>query len=186
MRTPTSGEAERAVATLLAYIGDDPTRPGLQDTPGRVVRALAEMTDGMHVDPSAHLATTFPDRCDEMVVVTGLDFVSLCEHHLLPFTGTAVVGYVPGEQVAGLSKFARVLDGYAHRPQVQERLTQQVADAMDQRLHPAGCGVVLTAHHECMSCRGVRKAGARMVTSALRGNFRTDPAVRAEFLALAR
>lgn len=181
-----SGPAD-AVVRLLQHIGEDPTRPGLADTPGRVLRALAEMTSGYSDDPASILARQFPDSYDEMVIVRGVDFTSLCEHHMLAFTGTATVAYVPaeGRGVVGLSKLARLVDCYARRLQVQERLTMQVADAIEEHLQPEGVGVVLRAQHSCMGCRGVRKPGAEMVTSALRGVLRTKPEARAEFLALA-
>lgn len=177
-----------AVVRLLEHVGEDPTRPGLADTPDRVLRSLAEMTSGYHDDPAAILARQFPDDYDEMVVVRGVEFHSLCEHHLLGFAGTATVGYLPapGKGVVGLSKLARLVDCFARRLQVQERLTTQVADAIEQHLQPSGVGVVVAARHSCMGCRGVRKPGAEMVTSALRGAMRTQPETRAEFLALAR
>lgn len=174
-----------AVVRLLQWIGEDPTRPGLVDTPARVTRAWAEMTAGYTEDPAAILSTTFPDTCDEMVLVHGIDFVSLCEHHVLPFTGTCSIGYLPGDRVVGLSKLPRLVNAYAHRLQVQERLTSQVAQAIMDHLHARGCGVLVTAHHSCMSCRGVRQANARMTTSALLGTFRDETPVRDEFLALA-
>lgn len=177
-----------AVVRLLELVGEDPNRPGLVDTPGRVVRALAEMTEGYRMDPAVILERVFDEpSSDEMVVVDGIDFTSLCEHHLLPFAGTAVVGYVPqGGKVVGLSKIPRLVECFARRLQVQERLTRQIADAMDTHLAPAGVGVVLRAKHSCMGCRGVRKPAASMVTSATLGLFRDDPRARAEFLALAR
>ncbi len=178
--TPTD-----AVTRLLTYIGEDPTRDGLLDTPARVARSLAELTAGYQADVGALLGVTFDVACDEMVVVRGIDFVSLCEHHMLPFTGTASVAYVPGERVVGLSKIARLVDAYAQRLQVQERMTNQIADAMVEHLAPAGVGVIVEGAHACMGCRGVRKPGARMLTSALRGVLRDKPEARAEFLALA-
>lgn len=174
-----------AVVRLLSFIGEDPTRDGLIDTPSRVVRALAEMTQGYQADVPKLLSTTFDVACDEVVLVRDIDFVSLCEHHMLPFTGTATVGYKPGARVVGLSKVARLVDAYAQRLQVQERMTNQIADAMVEHLGAEGVGVVLSASHGCMSCRGIRKSGVRMVTSALRGLFREDARARAEFLALA-
>lgn len=174
-----------AVRRLLQFIGEDPEREGLLDTPKRVVKAYAEMTAGYSEDPAAILSTTFDDRCDEMVMLRGIDFVSLCEHHLLPFTGTAVVGYVPGDRVVGLSKLARLVECYARRLQVQERLTNQIAYALLDHLDARGVGVVIRAHHSCMGNRGVRKPGAEMVTSAMLGVLRDDTAARAEFLALA-
>lgn len=183
--TSTTGGPTDAVTRLLEWVGEDPTRPGLIDTPARVVKAWAEMTAGYAQDPAAILARQFPDRCDEMVLVTGIDFVSLCEHHILPFTGRAAVGYLPGEQVVGLSKIPRLVHAFAQRLQVQERLTEQVALALNEHLQPDGVGVIITAHHSCMSCRGVRLAGASMTTSALLGKFREDPRARSEFLTLA-
>jgi GTP cyclohydrolase I len=184
----TEHDAQLAVATLLRYLGEDPERPGLADTPARVVRALAELTEGYQAEPADLLARVFPDEYDELVVVTGIDFTSLCEHHLLAFTGTATVAYLPapGQGVVGLSKLARLVECYARRLQVQERLTTQIADAMNEHLQPLGVGVVLRARHSCMGCRGVRKPRATMVTSALRGALRDQPETRAEFLALDR
>lgn len=178
---------EGAVRVLLArVVWEDVTREGLLDTPGRVVKALGQMTEGYGQDPVEILGTTFDtDGYDEMVVLRGIDFVSLCEHHMLPFTGTAAVGYVPGDRVVGLSKLARVVDCFARRLQIQERMTKEIADAVMNVLEPKGVGVVVSAHHSCMGCRGVRKAGADMVTSSLAGVMRYDPAARAEFLALA-
>lgn len=176
--------AVEAVRVLLAHVGEDVERAGLLDTPDRVARALREMTSGYRDDPAAILARTFDDRCDEMVVVSGVDFTSLCEHHLLPFVGVAHVAYLPGERVVGLSKLARLVDCYARRLQVQERMTVQIAEAIAEHLSPRGVGVVVEAHHSCMGCRGVRKPNARMVTSAMHGVFRDEPEARAEFLAL--
>lgn len=174
-----------AVRTLLAMIGEDPTRPGLLDTPDRVVRAFVEMTEGYHVDPADVLARRFADRCDEMVVVSDIDFTSLCEHHLLPFVGVAAIGYLPDDEVVGLSKLARLVDVFARRLQVQERMTDQIADALWDHVGPLGVGVVVQAKHSCMGCRGVRKPGATMTTSAMRGAMRDNPETRAEFLRLA-
>lgn len=174
-----------AVRRILQHVGEDPDREGLLDTPKRVVKAFGEMTDGYALDPAVVLGTTFDvGNCDELVLVTGIEFTSLCEHHLLPFVGTASVGYLPGARVVGLSKLARLVDLYAHRLQVQERLTTQVATAIMQHLDAQAAGVVITAHHSCMSCRGVRKPTARMTTSAMLGKLRDDPAMRAEFLRL--
>lgn len=175
---------EDAVTRLLEYVGEDPTRDGLIDTPARVVRALAEMTDGYRVDVEALLTRTFEDRCDEMVVVRDIEFTSLCEHHVLPFVGTASVGYVPRDRVVGLSKIARLVDVFAHRLQVQERMTVQIAEALQTHLAPLGVGVIVTARHSCMSCRGIRKASAEMVTSSMLGVFRDKPEARTEFLSL--
>lgn len=176
-----------AVRRLLQFVGEDPLREGLLDTPDRVVRALSEMTSGYQLDPAEVLARQFPDDYDEMVVVRGVSFHSMCEHHMLGFSGTATVGYLPapGRGVVGLSKLARLVDLYARRLQVQERLTMQIADAIETHLQPLGVGVLVAAHHSCMGCRGVRKPEAEMVTSALRGVLRSKPEARAEFLALA-
>ena len=180
--------AEDGVVRLLEHIGEDPNREGLLDTPKRVAKAMREMTVGYDDDPAVILGTTFDVSCDEMIVLDGIEFVSLCEHHLLPFTGTATVGYVPGEsqRVVGLSKLARLVECYARRLQVQERMTSQIVEAIEQHLSPLGAGVVVRAHHHCMGCRGVRKQSAVMVTSALVGNMRNDPTMRAEFLSLTR
>lgn len=175
-----------AVVRLLSYIGEDPSRPGLVDTPDRVLRALTEMTLGYELDPAQILERQFPDAYDEMVVVRGIEFYSMCEHHMLGFNGTATVAYIPtpGRGVVGLSKLARLVDAFAQRLQVQERLTMQIADAINEHLTPQGVGVVLTARHSCMGCRGVKKPTAEMVTSALRGIMRWNPEARAEFLQL--
>lgn len=182
-------EAERGpeenVVRLLQYLGEDPQRAGLLDTPKRVVKALQEMTSGHSVDIEAILGRVFDDPCDEMVTCRGIEFTSLCEHHMLPFTGVATVSYVPTDKVVGLSKLARLVDAFAMRLQVQERLTQQIAAALEEHVHPKGVGVLITAKHSCMGCRGVRKPGAEMVTSALTGLMKDDPKARAEFLALA-
>lgn len=179
---------EAAVREILAAIGEDPTRDGLLDTPGRVARMYAETCIGLHEDPTAHLATTFDAGHDEMVLVRDIPFYSLCEHHLVPFFGQAHVAYIPNRlgRVAGLSKFARLIDGFARRPQVQERLTTQIADAMEAALEPRAVLVVLDAEHLCMSMRGVRKPGSATVTSAVRGLFRSDQSARAEALQFIR
>lgn len=170
---------------LLAFIGEDPDREGLIDTPARVARALWEMTRGTQVDVAELLGRQFQHNgYDGMVVVTGVEFVSLCEHHLLPFTGTATVGYIPSPtHVVGLSKLARVVDAFARRLQLQEQMTNQIADALVTHLEPVGVGVILRASHACMSCRGVRKPGAEMITSTLRGAMLDKPEARAEFMA---
>lgn len=178
-------QALEAVRTLLLWVHEDPDREGLQATPDRVLRALTEMTKGQAEDPADLLATTFDETSDQLVVVSGIEFVSMCEHHLLPFTGVATVGYLPGERVVGLSKLARVVDAFAQRLQVQERMTQEIATAIYEHLDARAAGVVLRATHHCMSCRGVRKR-AQMVTSCLLGLLRDEPALRAEFLALER
>lgn len=177
---------EDGVVRLLEYIGEDPKRDGLRDTPKRVARAMREMTRGYEQDPALILARTFDVRHDEMVLLRGIRFSSLCEHHLLPFSGEATVAYVPQEQVVGISKLARLVECFARRLQVQERLTQQIAEAIQRELEPIGVGVLLTAHHSCMGCRGVNQPDADMVTSCLLGSFREDARARAEFLGLAR
>lgn len=174
------------VIRQLELIGEDPTRDGLKDTPDRVLRALKEMTGGYGEDPGDILGRVFDEKSDELVMVRRVPFTSLCEHHMLPFTGHATVGYLPGEKVVGLSKLPRLVNCFARRLQMQERLTQQVAKAMQEHLAPRGVGVVLVGEHQCMSCRGVRATGADMVTSAMLGVLRDNPAARAEFLALAR
>lgn len=177
---------EDAVKDLLEYIGEDTEREGLRGTPSRVVRALHEMTSGYEVDVEQVLSTVFEDPCDEMVVVTGIMFNSLCEHHMLPFSGTAVVGYIPDGRVVGLSKIPRVVEAYARRLQVQERMTTQIAEALWDHLKPQGVGVIVKAHHSCMGLRGVKQSHGQMVTSALRGAMKDEADTRAEFLALAR
>ena len=178
--------AAAAVRELLIAIGEDPDRDGLQATPGRVARMFAEVVAGTNEDPSRHLTTTFEADHDEIVLVRDIPFSSMCEHHLLPFIGRAHVGYIPGPdgRITGLSKLARLVDGFARRLQVQERLTSQIANAVQQVLDPAGVIVVLEAEHLCMSIRGVAKPGATTVTSAIRGHFRDDPRGRAEALSL--
>ncbi|CAN5909248.1 GTP cyclohydrolase I FolE [soil metagenome] len=173
---------EAAVREILAAIGEDPERDGLLATPGRVARMYAEVCSGLHEDPARHLRTSFEADHDEMVMVRDIPLYSLCEHHLAPFIGSAHVAYIPNDdgRVIGLSKFARVIDGYARRPQVQERLTSQVADALEASLEPKGVMVVIEAEHLCMSMRGVRKPGSTTVTSAVRGLFRTSVATREE------
>lgn len=176
---------EQAVREILAAIGEDPTRDGLQDTPARVARAYAELTRGMRETPAEVLATTFDLGHEELIIVRDIELYSLCEHHMLPFHGVAHIGYIPGEsgRITGLSKLARLVDLYARRLQVQERLTAQIADAMTEILQPAGVIVVVDAEHLCMSMRGIRKPGARTMTSAVRGQLR-NPATRAEAMAL--
>ena len=173
---------EAAVAEILAAIGEDPSRDGLANTPSRVARMYAEVMAGLHEDPARHLDTTFEADHDEMVMVRDIPFASMCEHHLVPFLGKAHVAYIPGRtgQITGLSKVARLVDGYARRPQVQERLTTQIAEALVAALDPNGVLVVIEAEHLCMSMRGVRKPGAVTVTSAVRGRFRDDARSRAE------
>jgi GTP cyclohydrolase I len=179
---------QRAVREILLAIGEDPDRDGLLETPARVARMYAEICSGLHEDPAAHLSTTFEAHHDEMVMVRDIPLYSVCEHHLAPFIGKAHVAYIPNEdgRVIGLSKFARLVDGYSRRPQVQERLTSQVADALEGTLDPKGVMVVIEAEHLCMSMRGVRKAGTTTVTSAVRGLFRTNVATREEAMRFIR
>jgi GTP cyclohydrolase I len=175
-----------AVREILLAVGEDPDRDGLRATPDRVARSYAEIFAGLHVDPDDVLQTTFDANHDELVLVKDIALYSTCEHHLVPWHGTAAVGYIPGEdgRITGLSKLARVVDLYARRPQVQERLTSQVADAVMRKLQPYGVIVVVQAEHLCMAMRGVRKPGTTTVTSAVRGIFKDDPRSRAEALSL--
>lgn len=175
---------ERAVHEILLAIGEDPEREGLRATPRRVARMYAELFDGLHRDAERHLQAMFDEDHHEMVVLRDIPFNSMCEHHLMPFAGQAHIAYIPGGKVLGLSKLARIVDVYAHRPQVQERLTSQIADLLAQRLHVKGCAVVLEAVHTCMTTRGVKKPGSIMVTSALRGLMQTSQSTRAEALSL--
>jgi GTP cyclohydrolase I len=178
--------AEAAVRELLAAIGEDPEREGLRETPARVARAYAELTQGLRQRPEDVLTTTFDIGHDEMVLVRDIELWSMCEHHLVPFTGVAHVGYIPADsgKITGLSKLARLVDVFAKRPQVQERLTTQVADALMELLEARGVIVVIEAEHLCMTMRGVRKAGARTITSAVRGTMLSNQATRAEAMAL--
>ena len=178
--------AEAAVRELLCAIGEDPDRQGLIETPARVARAYQEMFAGLYVNPDDVLNTTFDEQHDELVLVKDIPMYSTCEHHLVAFHGVAHVGYIPGidGRVTGLSKLARVVDLYAKRPQVQERLTGQVADALMRKLDPRGVIVVMEAEHLCMAMRGIRKPGAVTTTSAVRGQFKTDNASRSEALDL--
>ena len=192
---PTSGvvkpffdaaRAEAAVREQLIAVGEDPDRDGLRNTPGRVARAYAEQFAGLHTDPSTVLNTSFDENHNEMILMRDIDLYSTCEHHLVPFFGKAHVGYIPGRdgRVTGLSKLARLVDGFAKRPQVQERLTTQIADALVDRLQPAGAIVVIEAEHLCMAMRGVRKPGAVTTTSAVRGIFQSQDRTRAEAMSL--
>jgi GTP cyclohydrolase I len=178
--------AEAAVRELLIAIGEDPEREGLRDTPARVARAYAELTGGLRRQPEDVLTTTFELDHDELVLVRDIELWSMCEHHLVPFTGVAHVGYIPSTtgKVTGLSKLARLVDVYAKRPQVQERLTVQIADALMRILEPRGVIVVIEAEHLCMTMRGVKKTGARTITSAVRGSMRSNATTRAEAMAL--
>jgi GTP cyclohydrolase I len=174
---------ESSVHTLLEAIGEDPQRQGLQRTPTRVAKAFAELTSGYHVDPEALINdAVFDVAYDEMVLVKDIDFYSLCEHHLLPFYGMAHVAYIPNGKVIGLSKIPRVVEMYARRLQVQERMTQEIADFLDETLQPQGVAVVVEGQHMCAAMRGVKKANARMTTSAMIGSFKHNAQTRAEFL----
>jgi len=179
-----AGEPTDAVVRLLQHIGEDPTREGLLDTPKRYIKALREMTSGYDLDPATVLGVTFDEASDQLIVLSDIEFVSLCEHHLAPFRGVATVGYLPGARVVGLSKLARLVDVYARRLQVQERLTQQIADAMVTHLDPYGVAVIITAHHSCMGNRGVRKHQGKMTTSVMLGAMRDNATARQEFMAL--
>jgi GTP cyclohydrolase I len=177
---------EKAVREILIAVGEDPDRDGLVDTPARVARAYAEQLAGMRQRPEDVLNTVFDADHDEMVIVKDIEVYSLCEHHLVPFHGVAHVGYTPNAkgQITGLSKLARLVDVYARRPQVQERMTSQIADALMDVLQPRGVIVVVEAEHLCMTMRGVRKPGAKTLTSAVRGDFRDQPSTRAEAMSL--
>jgi GTP cyclohydrolase I len=173
---------EQAVYMMLEAIGEDPSREGLRDTPKRVARMYAEVFSGLHEDPSRHLNVQFTEeQHEEMVIVKDIPVYSMCEHHLVPFYGKAHVAYIPRKgKITGLSKFARVVDGFAHRPQLQERLTSQIANAVMDELDPLGVVVVIEAEHMCMTMRGVKKAGSQTLTSAVRGVFKTNDSTRAE------
>ena len=175
---------ESAVREILLAIGENPDREGLIRTPNRVARSYVELMAGLKTNPRDHLKTVFHEKYQEVVLLRDIEFNSLCEHHLLPFTGRAHVAYLPNGKVVGLSKLARLVDGYARRPQVQERLTTQIADALMEELNPIGAACVIEAVHTCMTIRGVKKHGSTMVTSELRGIFKKDPASRAEILSL--
>lgn len=187
---PRSGidhaRAEAAVRELLLAVGEDPDRPGLKETPGRVARAYAETFAGLWQDPVDILATTFDEDHDELVLVRDIPMYSTCEHHLVPFHGVAHIGYIPGDdgRVTGLSKLARLVEVFARRPQVQERMTSQIADALSEVLKPRGVLVVIEAEHLCMAMRGIRKPGSSTVTSAVRGIFRDNAATRSEAMSL--
>jgi GTP cyclohydrolase I len=190
MRPSSSGfdlpRIERAVREILEAIGEDPEREGLKGTPGRVARAYAETFAGLHQEAGELVNIVFDENHDELVLVKDIEVASTCEHHLVPFHGVAHVGYIPNEngQITGLSKLARVVDVFARRPQVQERLTTQIADALEKALNPRGVIVVVECEHLCMSYRGVRKPGSKTVTSAIRGSFRDCPSTRAEAMSL--
>lgn len=173
-----------AVRTILKAVGEDPDRDGLLDTPQRVAKMYAEMFSGLHLDPGRHLDVTFEKSYDEIVLVRDIEFTSMCEHHLLPFRGAAHVAYIPNGRVTGLSKLARVVEEVSRRPQVQERMTQTVADLIEYRMQSSAVAVIVKAEHSCMSIRGIRKPGSATVTSSMRGSFRKDPASRAELMSL--
>lgn len=177
---------EDNIRRILQYIGEDPTREGLKDTPARVVRSYGELFAGYKTDP-ASVCKVFEDgACDEMVIVRDVEFYSCCEHHMQPFFGRAAIGYIPDGKVIGVSKLARLLEVYSRRLQIQERLTTDITTALDKHLKPRGSACVIEARHFCMVCRGVQKQNSVMVTSSLTGSFRDDPAVRAEFMQLSR
>jgi GTP cyclohydrolase I len=182
---PYDAEAvKRAVQDLLRGLGEDIDREGLRDTPRRISQMYEEILSGLDVDPAEYLSVQFGNGYDEMVILRDIPFYSTCEHHFLPFHGVAHVGYIPDGRVVGISKIARVVEAYAKRPQLQERLTSQVADCIMQAVKPDGVAVVVEAEHLCMTMRGVRKPGSRMVTSAMRGGFRKQSVTRSEFLSL--
>ena len=183
---PSRQEAEDAVRTLIRWAGDDPKREGLVETPGRVVRAYEEFFAGYHEDPTTVLARTFEevDGYDEIIVLTDIRFASHCEHHMVPIIGRAHIGYLPDRRVVGISKLARLVEVYAKRLQIQEKMTAQIADALQQVLKPRGVAVVVEAAHQCMTTRGVHKAGVSMVTSRMVGAFRSDARTRREFLSI--
>ena len=185
-KRPSRGEAEEAVRTLIRWAGDDPSREGLTATPSRVVRAYREFFSGYDEDPVALLQRTFEetDGYDEMVVLRDIRFELHCEHHMVPIIGRAHIAYLPRRRVVGISKLARVLEVYSHRLQIQEKLTAQIANTINDVLQPKGVGVVIDASHQCMTTRGVHKPGMSMVTSHMLGTFRSDPRTRREFLAI--
>jgi GTP cyclohydrolase I len=175
---------KRAVREILLAVGEDPDREGLRETPARVARMYAEVFSGLKDDAAIHLRKTFTQKYDEMVLVKDITFESMCEHHLLPFIGKAHVAYLPNGKIVGLSKLARVIEVVSRRPQVQERITETVADLIEQELHPKGVAVVLEAEHFCMCMRGVRKPGSMTVTSAMRGGFKANHSTRMELMSL--
>ena len=175
---------ERAIREILIAIGEDPDREGLVKTPTRVARMYAELFSGLRDTPDRHLEAVFDENHHEMVVLRDIPFNSMCEHHLMPFEGRVHIAYIPGGKILGLSKLARLVDVFALRPQVQERLTSQIADVLSERVQVKGCAVVMEAVHTCMTCRGVKKSGSVMVTSALRGIMHTNQGTRAEAMSL--
>ncbi len=178
------GRIEAAVREILLAVGEDPDREGLQETPARIARMYADLSAGLRRDPGEVLRKTFTQKYDEMVLVKDIRFASLCEHHLLPFFGKAHIAYLPKGKIVGLSKLPRLVDTVARRPQVQERITEEVADLLVEELHPRGVAVILEATHTCMTVRGVRKADSICTTSAMRGVFRDNPSSRSELMAL--
>lgn len=186
MKKPTLKEAEDAVRTLLQFAGEDITREGLLDTPKRVIKSYGELFAGYAIDPKEILSTTFEEvgGYDEMIVLRDIEFTSHCEHHMLPFTGKAHIAYLPHNKVVGLSKLARLVDVYAKRLQIQEKMTSQIAKSLNEVLQPKGVAVVIEATHMCMTMRGVRKPGSVMQTSHLTGLFKSDPRTRQEFFSL--
>jgi GTP cyclohydrolase IA len=179
-----SAAIAKATRQIIEAIGEDPLREGLLDTPQRIADMYAELFAGIGVDPVDELQVSFDEGCDEMIVLCDIPFYSMCEHHLLPFFGVANIGYIPNGRVVGISKMARVVEAIARRPQLQERMTMQIADVMVRGLSPQGVAVVVEAEHLCMTMRGVKKPGAKVVTSANRGLFRRKPATRAEFFSI--
>lgn len=175
---------ERAVREILLAVGEDPDREGLRETPARVARMYAEMFAGLRQDPRVHLQKFFTEKYDEVVLVRDISFNSVCEHHMMPFMGKAHIGYMPHGRVVGLSKLARVVEGVARRPQVQERMTETIAKLLEEELQVKGVAVVIEAVHTCMTVRGVRKPGSLCVTSAMKGMFRSNPSSRAEIMTL--
>jgi len=185
---PSQDEAEAAIRTLIRWAGDDPKREGLLDTPARVARSYRELFAGYETDPREYLERTFEEvgGYDQLVILKDIRFVSFCEHHMLPVLGRAHVGYLPTDRVVGISKLARVVGGFARRLQIQEKMTAEIADAIDEVLRPQGVGVIVEGEHSCMTMRGVHSTGSALITSALRGVVRDDPRTREEFLRLAR
>lgn len=181
---PDQDRIETAVVEMLAAIGENPAREGLLETPRRIAEMYGEVFGGLWIDPREYLKVVFQVAHDEMVILRNIPFYSMCEHHFLPFHGEVHIGYIPDGQVVGVSKLARVVDGFARRPQIQEQLTSQIAEAIMEVLRPDGVAVVIEAEHLCMTMRGVKKPGSRMVTSGMRGDFKQSAVTRAEFLSL--
>ncbi len=184
--TDANAELEQVIRRMIVLVGEDPDRDGLRDTPRRMAAMYEEVFEGLHQDPVAVLSVGFEEGHDELVILRDIPFYSMCEHHFMPFHGLAHLGYLPDGRIVGLSKIARALEIFARRPQVQERLTTQLASCVEEVLGARGVGVVIEAEHLCMTSRGIRKPGARMVTSAMRGRFRDDENTRQEFLGLIR